>query len=187
LRSADRNPTILYGYTIGLYAGGNLLASTSQASYPALNGDFVTATVLYNSLGSAYIGQSLEIRLISTAWQTNFDNVRLMTTRSENYAYDNEGNRLSGTGQDQSSNGSHNRLLTDGSYNFTYDGEGNLTQKTLISNGRVTLYGWDHRNRLTQVQEKVTSNGAVLKTIQFTGFDALDAWRSLGKRSGCGR
>jgi RHS repeat-associated protein len=65
------------------------------------------------------------------------------------------------------------QVLNDGTNTFLYDNEGNTTQKTVIATGRVTQYSWDHRNRLTQVQERVSAAGAVLETIQYS-YDAFD-------------
>ncbi|MEX2176926.1 MAG: PEP-CTERM sorting domain-containing protein [Pirellulaceae bacterium] len=67
------------GYSIGLYAGGNLLASSSSPT-PA-DGTFATSTVQYVSpVNDPNIGQALEIRLISNGGQVNFDNVILDAT-----------------------------------------------------------------------------------------------------------
>ena len=66
------------GYSIGLYAGGNLLASNSGVT-PA-DGTFAPVTVSYTSGISVTPGQALEIRLTSMSGfqaQTNFDNITL--------------------------------------------------------------------------------------------------------------
>ena len=66
------------GYNIGLYAGGNLLASNSGVT-PA-DGTFAPVTVSYTSGISVTPGQALEIRLTSLTGfnaQTNFDNITL--------------------------------------------------------------------------------------------------------------
>ena len=66
------------GYNIGLYAGGNLLASNSGVT-PA-DGTFAPVTVSYTSGISVTPGQALEIRLTSLSGfqgQTNFDNITL--------------------------------------------------------------------------------------------------------------
>jgi hypothetical protein len=66
------------GYNIGLYAGGNLLASNSGVT-PA-DGTFAPVTVSYTSGISVTPGQALEIRLTSqtvTNAQTNFDLITL--------------------------------------------------------------------------------------------------------------
>ncbi len=66
------------GYSIGLYAGGNLLASNSGVT-PA-DGTFAPVTVSYTSGISVTPGQALEIRLTSLSGfqaQTNFDNITL--------------------------------------------------------------------------------------------------------------
>ena len=66
------------GYSIGLYAGGNLLASNSGVT-PA-DGTFAPVTVSYTSGISVTPGQALEIRLTTSAGfnaQANFDNITL--------------------------------------------------------------------------------------------------------------
>jgi hypothetical protein len=66
------------GYNIGLYAGGNLLASNSGVT-PA-DGTFAPVTFSYTSGISVTPGQALEIRLTSLSGfqgQTNFDNITL--------------------------------------------------------------------------------------------------------------
>jgi hypothetical protein len=66
------------GYNIGLYAGGNLLASNSGVT-PA-DGTFAPVTFSYTSGISVTPGQALEIRLTSLTGfnaQTNFDNITL--------------------------------------------------------------------------------------------------------------
>lgn len=65
------NPTV---YAAALYAGGNFLASLSGTG-PA--GTFTTFNLLFDSTGSAFVGQSLEIRLSSNQAQTGFDAIAL--------------------------------------------------------------------------------------------------------------
>ncbi|MDX1430009.1 MAG: PEP-CTERM sorting domain-containing protein, partial [Rhodothermales bacterium] len=74
-------PTVGFpGYSIGLYAGGVLLAEDDNSLSP-LNG-FLTSTVMHTAFaGDPQIGQPLEIRLGSVGQQTNFDNVRLDASR----------------------------------------------------------------------------------------------------------
>jgi RHS repeat-associated protein len=72
------------------------------------------------------------------------------TQANENYTYDLNGNRINAG----NSTGGNNQLLTDGTYNYAYDDEGNRISRTSIGTGAVTEYGWDYRNRLTQVTEK---------------------------------
>jgi YD repeat-containing protein len=94
--------------------------------------------------------------------------------RSEGYSYDANGNRTM-TGY---STGDGNRLTSDGTYTYTYDNEGNLLSKTRISDGQVTEFVWDYRNRLSGVVVK-DAGGAVLQETVFT-YDVND--RRIGKR-----
>ncbi|NUM36391.1 MAG: hypothetical protein HUU50_17765 [Candidatus Brocadiae bacterium] len=65
------------GYKIQLLAGGNLLAQDNNTILPTVN-TFSTSTTIYETGSSnAYLGQALEIRLISFGVQANFDHVRL--------------------------------------------------------------------------------------------------------------
>ena len=47
--------------------------------------------------------------------------------------------------------GTANRLLSDGTFNYACDGEGNMLSETEIATGKVRVYTWDWRNRLTRV------------------------------------
>jgi RHS repeat-associated protein len=95
--------------------------------------------------------------------------------RNESYSYDVNGNRTM-TGY---STGTGNQLSSDGTYNYTYDNEGNVKTKTRISDGQVTTFTWDYRNRLTEVVVK-TSGGTVLQDDKFT-YDVED--RRIGKNT----
>jgi len=65
---------------------------------------------------------------------------------SEDYAYDDNGNRSTGTVI-----GPYNRLLENGTLSYAYDNEGNLTQITSQGGSPLVTYTWDQRNRLVQV------------------------------------
>ena len=86
---------------------------------------------------------------------------------NESFSYDNNGNRNS-TGY---TTGTGNRSSSDGTYNYAYDDEGNETLRTNISTGAQTLYKWDYRNRLTEVDSVVSGVNTVLATYT---YDALD-------------
>jgi RHS repeat-associated protein len=68
--------------------------------------------------------------------------------------------------------GDGNRLETDGTYNYTYDLNGNTSTQTRISDGQVTTYTWDYRNRLTQVDIR-DNVGALLHQEKYT-YDVAD-------------
>lgn len=63
------------GYAIQLWAGNTLLASNNSPTPVA--GTFVPVTVNYTSGSSGPIGQPLEIRLLSSGVQANFDKITL--------------------------------------------------------------------------------------------------------------
>ncbi|KLU02240.1 biogenesis of outer membrane [Rhodopirellula islandica] len=98
---------------------------------------------------------------------------------AESYDFDAGGNRKSSGGASQSSANTHNQLQSDGTYNYTYDDEGNTLSRTSISTGEVTLYEWDHRNRLESITEKTSSVGSVTQKIEYV-YDAFD--NRVGKR-----
>jgi RHS repeat-associated protein len=88
----------------------------------------------------------------------------------ETYTYDANGNRtMSGY-----STTDNNQLTTDGLYNYTYDDEGNRLTRTKISDGYVTRYEWDHRNRLVGVIEEDDEEN-VLSTVEHN-YDAFNRW-----------
>ena len=94
---------------------------------------------------------------------------------TETYTYDRVGNRNT-TGY---TTGSANELTGDGTYTYAYDDEGNLTSRTKTSTGDQTLYKWDYRNRLTEVDSVVGVTTTVLGTYT---YDALD--RRIGVKEG---
>ena len=76
----DRLDALATGYSVGLYAGGNLLAEDASTLMP--NDGFLTSQIGYVATsGGPFLGLALEIRLagstLSDGSQVNFDNVRL--------------------------------------------------------------------------------------------------------------
>jgi RHS repeat-associated protein len=86
---------------------------------------------------------------------------------NESFSYDSNGNRTI-TGY---STGTGNELMSDGTYNYTYDNEGNQVTKTAIATGNETIYTYDFRNRLVEVDQVVSGVRSVV--AQYT-YDALD-------------
>lgn len=75
----DRLDTAFPGYAVEFRAGGALLASESALIPP--NGTFLTSQInFFAPAGHPNLGQALEIRLLSSGTQTNYDNVRLEAT-----------------------------------------------------------------------------------------------------------
>lgn len=64
------------GYSVTLLEGVNTLGSVTQANFPVVNGNFVTATVFATKTTAST--DPLQIQLASNGVQTNFDNVRLV-------------------------------------------------------------------------------------------------------------
>ncbi|MDX1948695.1 MAG: RHS repeat-associated core domain-containing protein [Pirellulaceae bacterium] len=88
----------------------------------------------------------------------------------EGYEYDANGNRINGA----NSPGEYNRLDTDGTYNYAYDAEGNRISRTRISDGYVTEYIWDHRNRLVEAIEEDDANNPLSTVTQ--SYDIYNQW-----------
>ncbi|GCA69029.1 hypothetical protein MiYa_00551 [Microcystis aeruginosa NIES-2519] len=74
----NRNSLAFPTYSIQLRAGGNLLASNGSVT-PA-DGEFELVTVNYTSDSMVTPGQALEIRLVSSGVQANFDLITLNAT-----------------------------------------------------------------------------------------------------------
>jgi YD repeat-containing protein len=108
-----------------------------------------------------------------------------VTTATEDFDYDDTGNRLSQTsdGVTTSNLVSRNRLLSDGKYNYTYDDNGNRTQKLEIASGDYQDFTWDHRNRLTLIEFR-DSAGTLQQAVRFS-YDAFDQ-RILSELDGDG-
>jgi RHS repeat-associated protein len=94
---------------------------------------------------------------------------------NESFSYDSNGNRNM-TGY---STGPGNELTSDGTYNYTYDNEGNEVTKTAIATGNETIYAYDFRNRLAEVDQVVGGVRSVV--VQYT-YDALN--RRIGVSEG---
>ncbi|MDB9526004.1 hypothetical protein PN498_08405, partial [Oscillatoria sp. CS-180] len=86
---------------------------------------------------------------------------------NEAYTYDANGNRTT-AGYQTTPN---NQLASDGVFTYDYDNEGNRIRRTRISNGAVTTYEWDHRQRLVAVSEG--DGTTVTQRITYT-YDAYD-------------
>ncbi|WP_415400639.1 PKD domain-containing protein [Tateyamaria sp. SN3-11] len=66
----------------------------------------------------------------------------------EDYAYDEEGNRLASHLSALYTSDAHNRLQEDDDFTYGYDEKGNRISKTAKANGATELYEYDSQNRL---------------------------------------
>jgi YD repeat-containing protein len=83
-----------------------------------------------------------------------------------------------GAGPTSYAHGVQNRTTGDSTYSYTYDAEGNLTERKLASNGAFDQkYVWDHKNRLTKVENY--ASGTLSETIEYR----YDAAGGLVRRS----
>jgi len=95
-------------------------------------------------------------------------------------AFDPNGNRstVNGTSTTVSPN---NEVTNDGTFTYKFDAEGNRTVRTRISTAYAsdsrTTYGWDYRNRLTDV-ETFDNNGVLTQHVHY----AYDVWDHLIER-----
>jgi RHS repeat-associated protein len=96
------------------------------------------------------------------------------TQTDEEYAYDDNGNRIGGD-YDTDPN---NLTIEDDDYTYAYDDEGNRVLRTDKTTGDYVEYTWDHRNRLTLVTFKNSSN-TTTKQVAYE-YDAFD--RRVRKR-----
>ena len=87
---------------------------------------------------------------------------------NETFSYDANGNRNS-AGYVV---GAANRIISNGEYDYGYDAEGNLVNMTETATGMVTIFTYDHRNRLTSV-EKRDAGGAIVSSSSYK-YDGLD-------------
>jgi RHS repeat-associated protein len=96
------------------------------------------------------------------------------TQTDEEYTYDDNGNRIGGD-YDTDPN---NLTIEDDDYTYGYDDEGNRVLRTDKTTGDYVQYTWDHRNRLTLVTFKNSSN-TTTKQVAYE-YDAFD--RRVRKR-----
>ena len=134
-----------YGYTLD---AANRLTSEAHA----WNGGASTDTITYGYTNNDQL----------TA--VNHSN---STFANESFRYDTNGNR-NASGQTTATG---NQIQSDGTSNSTYDAAGNLATKTTIATGVKTVYQWDDRNRLAEVDS--VAGGTTTVVTRFT-YDALN-------------
>ena len=136
----------------------------SSFSYGYNLNDYVTS--LNTSRGNLSVNTSLSYGYDVTNQLTSA--TRPTGTGSESFTYDIIGNRLrKGDETEDSSFNVNNQLTNDKKYSYSYDKNGNLLTRTNLTTNAVREYQWDYENRLIKVLEKVSSEGAVTKTIVY--------------------
>lgn len=86
----------------------------------------------------------------------------VLTAENASNSYDLTGNRTDG--QNNTPANSNNRLQSDARFQYFYDFEGNLKERQKLATNTdpndpfLTLYKWDHRNRLTEVEFRTGSD-----------------------------
>ncbi|MEP4627159.1 MAG: collagen-binding domain-containing protein [Tateyamaria sp.] len=84
----------------------------------------------------------------------------------EDYAYDEEGNRLASHLSALYSSNEHNQLFVDDDYHYAYDAKGNRISRMANAGGDVETYTYDSQNRLIRYASPTTTASYV--------YDALD-------------
>ncbi|MCP4582384.1 MAG: RHS repeat-associated core domain-containing protein, partial [candidate division Zixibacteria bacterium] len=69
---------------------------------------------------------------------------------------------------------------SDGQYNYGYDNEGNIISKTDVITNDITIYAYDHRNRMTAVVIE-DSTATELSRVEYI-YDVMD--RRIGRLEG---
>jgi RHS repeat-associated protein len=142
-------------------ASGSTFAETHSYVYDAAS--------RITSYGNVLLGDGGEFTYDNLGQLTAED--REMGLFDREYAYDAGGNRTSDSFKSYEV-APYNRLQSDDDYAYTYDNEGNLSTRTETATGDYTVYTWDHRNRLTKVQDYNASS--VLQQTVDKYYDALN-------------
>ena len=98
---------------------------------------------------------------------------------ANNYSYDLNGNRTSGSFQ----TGANNEITTDGTWTYTFDQEGNLIKKSKGANAETWTFGYDNLNHLIWTKDAATDGGSAttLATYVYDVFGhriEKDVWTS---------
>jgi YD repeat-containing protein len=64
--------------------------------------------------------------------------------------------------------------MSDGTYSYQYDAEGNLIQRATLGSNEVLTFGYDHRNRLTEIAETWTGTNLGTTFDLKYGYDVFD-------------
>ena len=107
----------------------------------------------------------------------------------ETYQYDENGNRELVNEDTVYETDAYNRMVSDGTHRYEYDAEGNRTRRFVwtdanqnqqVDDGersQVTVYTWDHRNRLVGIAEYPDDDteSEATRTVEH-GYDAQNRW-----------
>ena len=80
---------------------------------------------------------------------------------NESFSYDSNGNRKNAGNV----TGLNNQVLADGVADYSYDMEGNVITRTDVATGDVTTYGYEHNNRLINVEKRSPTNVLLNQTF----------------------
>jgi RHS repeat-associated protein len=167
----SKNSTTLADYVWHYYGGGQLKQATSTADATTGNNS-ATIDYSYDQDGQ-----------LTDATYTAFKN----SPGTEHYTFDVNGNQTNG-GQQVNSD---NELQTDGTYQYAFDAEGNETARWIpgvtgetVPGGnsgdqQITIYSWDNRNRLVEVDSYATAAQYTAHTptqVVTETYDVANRW-----------
>lgn len=95
---------------------------------------------------------------------------------NENFRFDANGNRVGAQSGGNYVVGANNQILSDGTNIYFYDFEGNMEVRENTQTGALTIYEFDHRNRLVRVID--SGSAGVTQIVEFA-YDAMN--RRLSK------
>jgi RHS repeat-associated protein len=159
-----------YAATTGLLTGINheyMGASIDNLSYTY---DSLARVSTFGSIdGTATYGYDATNQVVSAAYTTASGGHQ---PANESRSYDPNGNQTTAGFMV----GADNHLTSDGTFNFTFDPAGNLSTRIRISNAGAadykTVYDWDYRNRLTDV-EFFNNSGTLTQHVHYA-YDIFD-------------
>jgi RHS repeat-associated protein len=159
-----------YAATTGLLTGINheyMGASIDNLSYTY---DSLARVSTFGSIdGTATYGYDATSQVVSAAYTTASGGHQ---PANESRSYDPNGNQTTAGFMV----GADNHLTSDGTFNFTFDPAGNLSTRIRISNAGAadykTVYDWDYRNRLTDV-EFFNNSGTLTQHVHYA-YDVFD-------------
>ena len=145
--------------------GGTVVASYAYTLDPA---DRVTAeTKVWTNADDTTSSDTTGYTYTNNNQLTEVTHTDTALSGPEMFSYDANGNRtMTGYSTDPG-----NELHSDGTYDYTYDADGNMITQTDIASGDETVYTYDYRNRLVEVQQVVS--GVTSMVAQYT-YDALN-------------
>ncbi|HEX7378021.1 MAG TPA: hypothetical protein VF278_12950, partial [Pirellulales bacterium] len=166
--------------TLGQLTGISMTSDVGQVTLDNLSYSYDTlgrVSTLGSIDGTAAYGYDKTSQLTSASYVAASGHVE---PPNFTVTFDPNGTRTSANGV-STTVGADNHLTNDGTFTFAYDPAGNLTTRTRISsaaaNDYKTVYLWDYRNRLTDV-EFYNNSGTLTQHVHYV----YDVWNNLIER-----